>query len=184
MAYRKKFNTNRREEIRLENYKGKNSMSRSQWHRHQRNKKAERDSKSMEVGESSTNKPASIVQTRGKPPVSRRLFSPKKEVGEDKEQKVAANEEEMMTDDFESEGESFFNANCNVVSVLPCEYNQETEVYASEETDEDEMARHRPVCYYVMNNGAVEEQNAFFEKPDEGMKYHLKPLFIRAKIEQ
>ena len=49
MAYRKKFNSNRREEIRLENYKGKNPMSRSQWHRHQRNKKAERDSKPMEI---------------------------------------------------------------------------------------------------------------------------------------
>src|ERR1043165_9961612 len=89
-----------------------------------------------------------------------------------------------MTDDFESEGESLFNANCNIVSVLPCEYNQDTEVYAGEETDDDEMAKHRPVCYYVMNNGAVEEQNAFFERPDDGMRNHLKPLFIKAKMEQ
>ena len=35
-----------------------------------------------------------------------------------------------------------------------------------------------------MNNGTIEEQNAFFERPDAGMKNHLKPLFIRAKIEQ
>jgi hypothetical protein len=34
-----------------------------------------------------------------------------------------------------------------------------------------------------MNNGCVEEQSASFEKPDLGMKGHLKPLFIRAKIE-
>src|ERR1043165_4276355 len=108
MAYRKQFNSNRREEIRLDNYKGKNPMSRSQWRRHQRNKKAERDSKPMEIGESSTNNPASVTQTGGKPPVSRKLFSPKKDAVENEEQKVAANEEDLMTDDFESEGESFF----------------------------------------------------------------------------
>src|ERR1051325_5688696 len=50
MAYRKQFNTAKREEIRLENYKGKNLMSRSQWRRHQRNKRVERESKSLEVG--------------------------------------------------------------------------------------------------------------------------------------
>ena len=44
------------------------------------------------------------------------------------------------------------------------------------------MAKHRPVCYYLMNNGCVEEQNAFFERPTEAMKNHLKPLFIRAKL--
>src|ERR1051325_2504179 len=154
MAYRKQFNSNRR------------------------------DSKPMEIGESSTNNPKSVTHPGGKPPVSRKLFSPKKEIEENKAQKEIANEEDLMTDDFESEGESFFNANCNVVSVLPCEYNQDTEVCVREETDEEEMARHRPVCYYVLNNGAVEDEHDFFEKPDEGMKYHLKPLFIRAKIEQ
>ena len=181
MAYRRQFNSNRREEIRLENYKGKNPMSRSQWRRHQRNKKAAKESKPMEIGESSTNNPKSVTQPGGKPPVSRKLFSPKKEV---EVQKEAVNEEDLMTDDFESEGESFFNANCNVVSVLPCEFEHNTEVWVGEETDEEEMAKHRPVCYYIMNNGAVEEQNAFFERPDEGMKNHLKPLFIRAKVEQ
>ena len=39
MAYRKQFNTAKREEIRLENYKGKNSMSRSQWRRNRGIKK-------------------------------------------------------------------------------------------------------------------------------------------------
>lgn len=37
--------------------------------------------------------------------------------------------------------------------------------------------------YYVMNNACVEEQNAFFERPDEVMKSHLKPLFITRKVE-
>ncbi|XP_058764406.1 uncharacterized protein LOC131637855 [Vicia villosa] len=38
------------------------------------------------------------------------------------------------------------------------------------------------VCYYVMGNGVVEEQKVLFEKADHGMMYHLKPLFIREKI--
>jgi hypothetical protein len=35
-----------------------------------------------------------------------------------------------------------------------------------------------------MNNGCIEEQQASFEKPNLGMKNHLKPLFIRAKVER
>ena len=49
--------------------------------------------------------------------------------------------------------------------------------------DEFEMAIYRLVWYHVMNNGVVEEQNAFFERLDLGMKNHLKPLFIRGKVE-
>jgi hypothetical protein len=33
-----------------------------------------------------------------------------------------------------------------------------------------------------MNNGCLEEQKATFERPDEGMKNHLKPLFIQTKV--
>jgi hypothetical protein len=33
-----------------------------------------------------------------------------------------------------------------------------------------------------MNNGCLEEQMATFERPDQGMKNHLKPLFIQAKV--
>ena len=31
--------------------------------------------------------------------------------------------------------------------------------------------------------GVVEEQHAMFEKPTSDMMYHLKPLFIRAKVD-
>jgi hypothetical protein len=65
------------------------------------------------------------------------------------------------------------------VSILPIEY----EITDEEDDFEDsDMANHKPVCYYVMGNGCVEEQQVVFEKPHEGMKNHLKPLFIRAKI--
>lgn len=33
-----------------------------------------------------------------------------------------------------------------------------------------------------MNNICIEKKNTFFETPYEGMKSHLKPLFIRAKV--
>ena len=65
----------------------------------------------------------------------------------------------MLIDDFESDGVSSVNMNCNMVSVLPYEYNQETEIEDNEEADAVEMAKHKPVCYYVLNNGTVEEKN-------------------------
>lgn len=49
--------------------------------------------------------------------------------------------------------------------------------------DIEEMVKHKPVCYFVMNNDWTEEQNVFFERPCEGMKNHLKLLFIRVKLE-
>lgn len=72
---------------------------------------------------------------------------------------------------------------CNVVSVLPIEYDCPIKVEESDECDKQEMAKHMLVYYYVMNNGCVEEQGVFFERPDEGIKSHLKPLFIREKFE-
>lgn len=44
------------------------------------------------------------------------------------------------------------------------------------------MGRHKLVCYYIMNNGYVKEENVFFKRPDESMKNHLKPLFIRGNV--
>ena len=69
----------------------------------------------------------------------------------------------MLIDNFDSEEESSLSMNCNVVFVLPHEYNQMTEAEENKEADEVEMARHRIICYYIMNNGVVEEHNAFFE---------------------
>lgn len=46
-----------------------------------------------------------------------------------------------------------------------------------------EEDKDKPLCYYVMNSGVVEEQQAMFEKPTPWMMYHLKPLFIKAKVD-
>src|ERR1051325_2367350 len=188
MVYRRQFNNKRKEELRLENYKGKNPMSRSQSRRQQRVRKAERETLAAEEvvstsnkEMSSTNKPTTSKQPENKPPVSRRLFADTKP-DESKEYTPGPEEDEdMLTDNFESEGESSLNLNCNVVSVLPAEFGQETEIEEQEEDDTIDMMKHRPVCYYVMDNGAVEEQNPFFEHPEPAMKNHFKPLFIRAK---
>ncbi|XP_050915465.1 uncharacterized protein LOC127130515 [Lathyrus oleraceus] len=92
-------------------------------------------------------------------------------------------EDDEITDNFESDSEESFNVICNVVSVLPRDYDRVMEVEDEEDEMEEELMAHRPVCYYVMNNGCVEEQNAFFERPDDSMKAHLKPLFIKGKVE-
>lgn len=39
------------------------------------------------------------------------------------------------------------------------------------------------MCYFMMDNRCIEEHNVFFKRPHEGMKSHLKPLFIREKVE-
>lgn len=47
---------------------------------------------------------------------------------------------------------------------------------------QDEAANHKPICFYVMNNNIVKEQHDIIEKPGPWVMYHLKPLFIRAKV--
>lgn len=82
-----------------------------------------------------------------------------------------------------SESEDDFEILYNVVSVLLIEQDMVTKITdAEEEYFPEDMVDHKPVCYYVMNDGCVEEQNAIFEKSDIGMKSHLKPLFIRASL--
>ena len=75
----------------------------------------------------------------------------------------AVAEDKMLIDDFEFGSESSLDIRVNMVSVLPREFDQITEVEDSDDITKMEMAAHKPVCYYVMNNGCVEEQNACFE---------------------
>lgn len=81
-------------------------------------------------------------------------------------------------------GEDFV-VNYGIVSVLPAEYGVVSEV---SETEEDFVSREedkdKPLCYYVMNSGVVEEQHAMFERPTPSMMYYLKPLFIQAKVDR
>ncbi|PNX57546.1 hypothetical protein L195_g050456 [Trifolium pratense] len=152
---------------------GKNPMMRTQWHRHQRQKKFALQN----VQSATENKGRQIIET-DKEPVKERLSQPVpiKEI----EDKV---EDENMEDDDLLESDPDFDVLVNVVSILPTEYDVWSEVTDGEdEFGSDELALHKPMCYYVMNNGCMEEQMATFERPTEGMKNHLKPLFIQAKV--
>jgi len=66
--------------------------------------------------------------------------------------------------------------------MLPIEYDVISEVTEDEEDFTKEMIAHQPKCYYVMDNGCVEGQQAMFERLDHHMQHHLKPLFIQPKI--
>ena len=107
-----------------------------------------------ETGESSSVKVPPNVTNSTKPPVGRKLFPDENK--SQKVQKEQVREEEMLTDDFESDGVSSVNMNWNVVSVLPYEYNQETEVEDNEEADAVEMAKHKLVCYFCAKDLLVE----------------------------
>lgn len=77
-----------------------------------------------------------------------------------------------------------FIVNYGSVSVLPAEYDMLSEVSESEgDFVPNETDGGKPLCYYVMNNNMVEEHKSMFERPSPGMMYHLKPLFIRAKVD-
>src|SRR3954465_13477101 len=107
MAYRKPFQRPNREAYRLENYKGKNPMSRSQWRRHQRIKKAQKEYRPREAGESSSNQVSYQGVKSNKPPVERRLFEAEKLL--DEEEKMRSNswkEEDRMINYFDYDGVS------------------------------------------------------------------------------
>lgn len=73
LRYKEKFQVSNKHSYGPRNYKRKNPMSRSQWRRFQRKKKAEK-----EAHESSNNKPyQNRVSYQTKKPVGRRFFSPK-----------------------------------------------------------------------------------------------------------
>src|SRR3954469_14441648 len=84
-----------------------------------------------------------------KPPLERKLFDSENEKEEERGHSDLWKEDDRMTNDFDSDEVSSINMNCNVVSVLPHEFNQETEVEDYEVADVEEMAKHRPICYYI-----------------------------------
>jgi hypothetical protein len=154
------------------NYMGKNPMTRTQWRRYQRQKKLA----SQVVQNAPNNKGKQIAET-SKRPIKERVNYPVEILKRD--DKV---ENENFDDDDLLDSEGDFNVIVSVVSILPMEYDVWSEVVENEEDfDNGDMALHRPVSYYVMNNGCLEDQMASFEKPDESMKSHLKPLFIQVK---
>lgn len=104
-----------------------------------------------------------------KKPVGRKLFSPKTSQSKEKvKEKVPSKEDELVTNIFDFGPEDDFDVLCNMVSILPREYDCVIEVVEPEDCKEEEMARHKLVCYFVMKNGCIQEQNSFFERPVRG----------------
>ncbi|CAJ2657404.1 unnamed protein product [Trifolium pratense] len=162
------------------NYKGKNPMTRTQWRRFQRKQKLTAKDAEARGKVVATQKAEKVEMT--KRPAKERLSIVLEEPIVENAQEGAEGEDDMEDDDLLDEG-SDFDVMVNVVSILPLEYDVPTEVNELEEDFEAlNLADHKPMCYYVMQNGCVEEQKAVFEKPDLGMQNHLKALFIRAKV--
>lgn len=145
-------------------------------------RKVEREANEKVIAEPSTNQPPMKDRGEEKNPVGRELFPTRKKESKDKSERPTTNDD-MLTGNFDTGSEPSLDINCNVVSILPVEYDQVMKIEEYEETTEEEMTKHRPVCYYIMSNGCIKEYNVVFERPDKAMKNHLKPLFIRGKVE-
>lgn len=79
----------------------------------------------------------------------------------------------MVEDNFDKESEDDLQINCGIISVPPVEYDRLSEVLEAEEDFvQHQEDNQKPLCYYIMNDGMVEEQHDVFERPDPGMMYH------------
>ena len=159
------------------NYKGRNPMTKSQWRRFQRQKKADALKDVTNVNKNADkgkNQEQTIFDTLRNHDIER-IFPPLSVV-----KKGLSIEDEELTSNFTD-----FEVSLNiilVVSMLPMEYDLISEVTEDEEDFTEEMVSQQPKCYFVMDNGCVIGQHAMFERPDYHMQQHLKPLFIQAKI--
>jgi len=92
------------------------------------------------------------------------------------------NEDDELGSKF-MDSEPDFDVICNVVSILPTEYDMVSEVDDSEEEfDPKDMGEYKPMCYFVTNDGFENNRKAIFNQPDDLLKNHLKPLLIQAKV--
>jgi len=73
------------------------------------------------------------------------------------------------------ESDPNYNVLCNVVSILPAEYDMVYEGEDSEEEfDPNDMEEYKPTWYFKTNNGSGDEKKATFVKPEDSMKNHFK----------
>ena len=154
-------------------YKGKHPMTKTKWRRYQRQKKVGALKDMTNIGKDKGKQVAVFKMV--KKPATERIFPSLLAIKRD-----LPKEGEETTSNF-SDSEPSFDIISNVVSIVPVEYDITSEISEVEDDFIEEMANHKPLCYYVMNNGCVENQHAVFEKPDFQMMHHLKPLFIQVK---
>ena len=151
------------------NYKENNLMTRTQWRTYQRSKKG--ISTSLEDETVDPKGDQRMVESNRRP-TKDRLCLPIAEVD--------PNEDNELGSGF-TDSEPDFDVICNLVSILPVEYDMISEVDdLEEESDLKDMGEYNPMCYFV-NDGSEDNQKAIFEQLDDSMRNHLKPLFIQAK---
>jgi len=118
-------------------------MTKTQWRRYQRQKKA---SALRDITNVDNNKGKQVaVFEMVKKPATERIFPPLAVI-----KKNLPKEDEEMTSNF-IESKPSLDIMCNVVSVLQVEYDVPSKVDEVESDFTKEMAHHKPLCYYVMN---------------------------------
>jgi len=140
------------------NYQAKHPMTKTQWRGYQRQKKADALKNITNVDNDKGKQPAVFEMV--KRPATERIFPPLSTIKKD-----LPREGKEVTSNF-TESEPSLDIMCNVVSVLPVEYDVPSEIDEVESDFTEEMAHHKPLCYYVMNNGCVKNQHVVFEKPE------------------
>lgn len=149
LAYHKKFKDDKRTSHVSGNYKRKNPMTRSHWRREQKRRKAQRELGKKDKSESSTNVPA---KQREDSSFVKRKFNDPAEAARERYNQMAS-EDEILTNNLNSGSEDSIDILVRVVSVMPREFDRIIEVKDTDNITEREMAAHKPVCYYVKNNG-------------------------------
>lgn len=120
---------------------------------------------------------------KAKNPVKQRLFPPLPLVVENEPKVSIGSYEEMDGNDFDSGPDGGLDNICNMISVLPLEYDTITEVTEEGDGLVEEMATHKPLCYYVVDDGSVKEDKEILERPDITMQQRMKHLYLRSKVD-
>ena len=122
-------------------------MKKRQWCRYQRQKKEDALKDITNVGKTKGKQVAVFKMV--KKPATERIFPLLSTIKKD-----LPKEDEEMTSNF-SNSEPSLDIVCNVLSILPVEYDVTSEVNEVETDFTEEMANHKPLCYYVMDNGCL-----------------------------
>lgn len=80
-----------------------------------------------------------------------------------------SSDEKMANNDFDSRSEGELDIICNMIFVLPMEYDTITKVTKEEDGLAEKMETHKPLCYYLMHNVSFNKDKVVFERPNMSM---------------
>lgn len=154
ISYQKEVQTSQKRTHVPSTYLGKNPMTKTHWRRFQRKRKVER-----ETTESRNIRPQPNTTIGKEAKLMKKKSSSQnmKEETDKLEKETPLIEDGISIDDFDSESDPSMDVVCNVISVFPVKYKCETEVEEPPTSEEAEMARRKPILYYVLNNGCVKK---------------------------